>query len=95
MYKLFAGFCDFFAKSYSFLFGAAVLGASILMSELALAQGGGSATTISVETPNINWGTVAADLVSSLTTVAVVGLGIAISLWVLFLVAKVFKRSAT
>jgi hypothetical protein len=50
---------------------------------------------VEVNTPSIDWGTVASDLVGALTEVAVVGLGIAISLWVLFLIARVFKRSAT
>jgi hypothetical protein len=64
----------------------------VAMSEIVLAQ---TTSPIEVNAPSLDWGTVAADLVGALTEVAVVGLGIAVSLWVLFLIAKVFKRSAT
>jgi hypothetical protein len=89
MYGIMKSFGNFFLKSYSFLVAFVVLA----MSNLAMAQEPTQA--ISVTKPNINWGTVATDLVTALTSVVIVGLGIAISVWVLMLVAKVFKRSAS
>jgi hypothetical protein len=91
MYGILKSFSNFFLKSYSVWAAFAVLA----MSGLAVAQTGGEATTITVTKPNINWGTVASDLVAALTSVVIVGLGIAISVWVLMLVARVFKRSAS
>jgi hypothetical protein len=90
MFGILRSFRDFFLKSYSFLAAVAVLAMSG-MAGLVMAE----AAEVEVSTPEIDWGTVAGDLVGALTGVAVVGLGIAISLWVLFLVARVFKRSAT
>jgi hypothetical protein len=92
MYGIMKSFGNFFLKSYSYLVAFLV----IAMSGLAMAQtGGGNAATITVTKPDINWGTVASDLVAALTSVVIVGLGIAISVWVLMLVARVFKRSAS
>jgi uncharacterized membrane protein len=42
----------------------------------------------------LDWSTVATNLISALTTVAVVGIGIAISVWVLFMIVRIFKKSA-
>jgi hypothetical protein len=89
MYGRLKSFCDFFLKSYS------VLAAVMVIALSGLTMAADESTTVSVTTPNINWGTVAADLVSALTTVAVVGLGVAISVWVLMLIARIFKRSAS
>jgi hypothetical protein len=88
MYGRLKSFCDFFAKSYSVL--AAVM--VVALSGLTMAA---ESTTVAVTTPNINWGTVASDLIGALTSVAVVGLGVAISVWVLMLIARIFKRSAS
>jgi hypothetical protein len=65
-----------------------------LLCEIASAQGV-SSTEISVTTPNFNWTQVATQVISSLTSVVGIGLGIGISLWVLFMVVRVFRRSAS
>jgi hypothetical protein len=84
-------FRGFFLKSYNCVASVAVLAVSGFSGLLFAAD----PEPVTVTVPEFDWGTVAADLVSALTTIAVVGLGIALSVWVLFLVSKVFKRSAT
>jgi hypothetical protein len=92
MFGILKSFRDFFLKSYSFLAAVAVLALSGMSGMVMAAP---EATTVEVTTPNIDWGSVAADLIGALTSVAVVGLGVAISVWVLMLIARIFKRSAT
>jgi hypothetical protein len=87
MFTWLKDFCSFWFKSYSVLAAFAI----VALSGIAMAAG---EPEIEVTTPTLSWGTVASDLVAALTQVAVVGLGIAISIWVLFTVAKVFKRSS-
>ena len=58
----------------------------------ALAQG--DVKTIEVETPNINWGNTAETLIGALTDVVIVGVGVALAVWALMMIVKLFKRSA-
>jgi hypothetical protein len=84
-------FCNFLRKGYTSVVSIAFL----VFSGIALAQTQAAPVEVEVTMPEISWGSVAADLIGTLTTVAVVGLGVAISIWVLLLIARLFKRSAT
>jgi hypothetical protein len=64
-----------------------------LLCEIASAQGV-SPTEITVTTPSFNWAAAATQIITSLTSVVGIGIGIGISLWVLFMIVRVFKRSA-
>jgi uncharacterized integral membrane protein len=86
MYETFFGFCNFLSKSYSVL--AAVM--VFALSGLALAA---DESAVSVVMPDITWGTIASQIITALTSVAVVGIGVGISVWVLTLVPRLFKRS--
>jgi hypothetical protein len=89
MFGILKSFGNFFLKSYSFLAAFAVLG----LSGLAMAQGGGD-QTVTATMPTISWGTLATQIVTTLTAVAVVGIGIGISIWVLLMVPRIFRRMA-
>jgi hypothetical protein len=86
MYKVMKSFVAFSLKSYSILAVFVVFA----MSRIASA----AAQVIDVTTPDIDWSTVAATLISTLTTVAVVGIGVAISIWVLMMLVRIFKKSS-
>jgi hypothetical protein len=86
MYKVMKSFVAFSLKSYSILAVFVVLA----MSRIASA----AAETITVETPDIDWSSVSSTMISALTTVAVVGIGVAISIWVLMMLVRIFKKSA-
>lgn len=88
MFTWLKDFYNFLFKSYSVVAAFAFLA----LSGLAL---GADPVEVEVTTPDIEWGTVASDLVGALTAVVVVGLGVAISVWVLMLIARIFKRSAS
>ena len=60
--------------------------------ELAFAQ---SSQTITVEAPSIDWTSIPSQVLSAITTPIIVGIGIALSIWVLFAGVKFFRRSAT
>jgi uncharacterized membrane protein len=65
----------------------------ILSCANAMAEGENGAS-VSVTTPSINWGTTAADLISAFTTVIVVAIGIALSIWALMKIVSLFRRAA-
>jgi hypothetical protein len=90
MFQLVKKACDFLHDKINTLTAFAFVGVSTLTS-IAFGQG----TTIEVVPPDIEFGTVAEDLVSALTSVAAAGIGIALSIWALIMVARVFKRSAS
>jgi hypothetical protein len=87
MYRLLGSFRNFILKSCPMI-AAVVL---VAMSGIVMAQSG---DTVTVTMPTISWGTVASQLITTLTSVAVVGIGIGISIWVLMLVPRLFRRSA-
>jgi uncharacterized membrane protein len=53
-----------------------------------------TATEIPIETPNINWGALPDTIIQALTTPVVVGIGIALSIWVILRALAFFRRTA-
>lgn len=73
------------------LFAAVMsVGVVSLLSGEAFAQTG---QTIDVQAPNINWASLPSTIIGALTTPIVVGIGIALSVWVILKAVSFFKRS--
>jgi hypothetical protein len=53
-----------------------------------------TSTPIPLETPNIDWQSLPGTLIGVLTTPVVVGIGIALSIWVILKAMAFFKRAA-
>jgi hypothetical protein len=86
MFGILKSFGDFFLKSYSFL--AAVV--FFALSGITMAED----SVVTTVMPTVTWGTVATQIITTLTGVAVAGIGVAISVWVLMLIPRLFKRAA-
>jgi hypothetical protein len=63
----------------------------VVVPVLALAQ---TTQTISIENPNIDWTSIPPQIMSALTTPVIVGIGIALSVWVIFAGINFFRRSS-
>jgi hypothetical protein len=50
--------------------------------------------TITIEQPNIDWSSIPTQIMSTLTTPVIVGIGIALSICVIFMSINFFRRSA-
>jgi hypothetical protein len=59
-----------------------------------LAQTTTPPTDLPIHAPNINWAALPATLIDVLTTPVVVGIGVALSIWVILKAMAFFKRAA-
>jgi hypothetical protein len=87
MYRILEKAFRFFCNAYSLLAVFLLLA----LSSIASAQ---TAETVTVQPLNIDWGSTASTLLTSLTSVAVVGIGVALSVWVLMMIVRLFRRTA-
>jgi hypothetical protein len=87
MYGIVKSFSNFFLKSYSVLAVFVVFA----MSSLIMAA---DESTVTATMPTVSWGTVATQIVTTLTTVAVAGIGVGISVWVLMLIPRLFRKAS-
>jgi ABC-type Na+ efflux pump permease subunit len=77
---------------YGKLLGAVMVALSVVaVPALALAD---ASQSIVIESPNIDWASIPTQIMSALTTPVIVGIGIALSIWVIFAGINFFRRSS-
>ncbi len=91
--KHFAGFLCRMKSKLSLAVAAVSVGLVALASGTAFGQE--TAVSIPIQETNINWTELPTKIILSLTTPIVVGIGIALSVWVLFMGIKFLRRSAS